>query len=159
MSRHCYRTTTLEFYEYLMPETREYHYETVPYPLHIATADSYGAVNYLSNLQDHLAMFSDNNQRSDVNYIFQSTQPQTVFELSEQQEPDTTYQLRNSVHEDQTTNIAKDNEYESRSVDDVVSEPQTTNKKERKKNIYRTKLGYFVEEPSSESEDDKEATT
>ncbi|EDW16511.1 uncharacterized protein LOC6575026 [Drosophila mojavensis] len=155
MSRHCYRTTTLEFYE-LVPETRNYSYGSVHWPLHM---DSYGADSYFSNLQNHLAMASNSDQHREFIYdIVQYPQQQAIFEFGQQEEPRTAYLASVPIHEDQTRNMTKDDEYKTSNVDAVAAEPKTTNKPRRKKNIYRAKQGYLVEEPSSESENDQEAS-
>lgn len=156
MSRHCYRTTTLEFYE-LVPETRDYCYGSVHCPLH---TDSYGAGSYFPNLHNNLTMTSDCDQHREFIYdIAQYPQPQVIFEIAQQEEPHTAYVASVPVHEDQTKNVPKDDEYETSNVDAVAAEPNTTNKPRKKKNIYRAKQGYLVEEPSSESENDQEASS
>ncbi|TDG50452.1 hypothetical protein AWZ03_003041 [Drosophila navojoa] len=157
MSRHCYRTTTLEFYELVVPEAREYTYGSVHWPLH---TDTYCANGYFSNLQNHLAMANDSDQHREFVYdTVQYPQQQAIFEFGRQEEPHTAYLASVPVQEDQTKNMAKEDEYETSNVEAVAAEPKTTNKPRRKKNIYRAKQGYLVEEPSSESENEQEASS
>ncbi|EDW67717.1 uncharacterized protein [Drosophila virilis] len=165
MSSHSYRTTTVEYYEYLMPESREYDFESIHWPLHAAISDSYVtrplcSFNYLTSLQDHLAMAGDNNQHSELIYdTVQCPQRQTIYEFSEQEEPHSTYASPNQAHEDQAADMAKEHERETGDGDASASETHTEEKQRGKKNIYRTKQGYLVEEPTSESEEDQEGTT
>ncbi|EDV91058.1 uncharacterized protein LOC6568631 [Drosophila grimshawi] len=151
MSSHGYRTTTtVEYYEYEMPQTGEYIYQMMPYPF--SNSCETCPVNYLSYVQDHLSMVGDNNYHSGLVFeMVPCRQRQTTNGYSEQD----VEQPHSSYHPPTISNPRHEDEYETGNGDASATETCIKpNKSGKKKNIYRAKEGYLVEEPTSESEED-----
>ncbi|KAM8704650.1 hypothetical protein ACLKA7_009158 [Drosophila subpalustris] len=137
MSSHSYRTTTVEYYEYLMPDT----HESMFWPFNAAG--------------NYLVVPEDNNRHSELiyNMVLYYQRP-TIFEYRQQNEPQCHQPLPNSEDDqNQADDIEEEFDQQTENVEPSPSKP-----KGKQKNVYQAEQGYLVEEPTSESsEEDQES--
>jgi len=134
MSSHSYRTTTVEYYEFLMPDT----HESMFWPLNAT--------------ENYMVVSEDNNCHNELIYnMVQYYQRPTIFELRQQDEPQCSHSSPNPEHEQD----------EVADVDDQTEnvEPLPSKPKGKKKHVYQAEQGYFVEEPTSESSEEGQEST
>ncbi|XP_062125177.1 uncharacterized protein LOC133838193 [Drosophila sulfurigaster albostrigata] len=143
MSSHRYRTTTIEYYEYLMPD-----------PVESIMFLPYNAANNYLVMPEENCYQQEQEVIGNVCHMVQWYQRPTFIQYeSDHNECHCHHSLPNPGHEHE-----HEDEDERETVENVrQSSPAVSKPKSKQNHVYQAEQGYLVEEPASESSEEEEA--